>query len=150
MFHFISTWRLPAPPERVWREMADVESWSRWWPGCTESTVISAGSPDGLGRHGRLVVRSPLGFALRFDMEIVMARRPHEARVSVDGDLVGSGNWRMREADSGALADIGWDVDIARRGLRVAAVPLRRPMIWAHDRVMDAGERGLAARLDLG
>lgn len=147
VFHFVSVWRLPASPQQVWQVMADVEEWPTWWPGITAVTLDNAGDADGLGRRGRVVVRSPLGHALRFEVDVVATRRPHEATARVTGELEGSGSWTVEATDHGSTVTIGWDVDLLRPGLRLLARPLAWPMGLAHRRVMAAGERALAERL---
>ncbi|GAA4701070.1 hypothetical protein APR04_000186 [Promicromonospora umidemergens] len=120
MFVLESVWRPAAPVTRVWPVLADPGfTWPDWWPGLTALATHPVVGPDGLAAPGawaRLQVRSPLGYALRFRLDLVETREPrhrprampsstHEpaeaqtmawpaedgvARLRVSGDLVGS------------------------------------------------------------
>lgn len=147
MFHFVSTWQLPATGEHIWQVLSDFERWPAWWPGISGATVLHPGGTDGLGTRGRLEVRSPLGYSMRFDIEIVEVRRPHESGMRVTGDLQGTGSWEVTPTDTGSRARIGWDVGLTRRGMQLIAARIPGPVVWAHDWVMAAGERGLARHL---
>lgn len=147
MYRLVSTWHLPAAPEPVWGAVEQVAAWPHWWPGMETTAVVRQAGPGGLGQRVHLVVRSPLGYRLRFGVEIVAAAPPRFARARVVGDLLGSGSWSVSPADEGCVATIRWEVAPARGVLHalgpLAAIPAR----WAHARVMREGERGLVTHL---
>jgi hypothetical protein len=147
MYRLTSTWHLPAAPEPVWSAVEQVENWPRWWPGMEATTVVRRPGPDGLGQRVHLVVRSPLGYRLRFGVEVVAAAAPRYAGARVVGDLVGSGSWRVEPAGEGCVATIRWDVTPARGLLRALGPAVATPASWAHAAVMRAGERGLVTHL---
>ncbi|QGH69421.1 SRPBCC family protein [Pseudactinotalea sp. HY158] len=153
VFHFVSTWVAPAPAEAVWRVLAEVEAWPDWWSGI-ESVRSSAPSTDAEPQAAQVVVRSPLGYRLRFTLELTRSEPPRRSTFGVRGQLRGSGFWAADPADSAAASDatdgapvtrmrIGWCVVSDRRLVRLLA-PLAR---WAHGRIMAAGSAGLARRL---
>lgn len=147
MFRLVSTWSLPTTPERAWDVIADVERWPAWWPGIAAATVVRPPGRDGLGQRTHLVVRSPLGYALRFGVEITSARAPSSASARVVGDLVGEGSWSVVPTASGCTATIRWDVTPNRWPLSVLAAPLTAPLTWAHAWVMARGQHALVSVL---
>lgn len=130
-FHFETTWWVPAEEERTWEVLSDISSWSAWWPGMSRSHRI--------GERACLVVRSPLGYSLRFTLELVHADAPRGARFMVHGDLRGVGSFTSTPEGDWTRVQIMWCV-VTRRRL----VGLLRPIArWAHAVVMNAGQRGL-------
>ena len=47
-YHYISTWQLHAPIERVWAAISDLERLPAWYPAIQEVQTLTAGDPDGL------------------------------------------------------------------------------------------------------
>ena len=150
MLRLRSTWRLPAPAERVWEVLERVEDWPRWWPGMDAATVVREGGTATVGERVHLVVRSPIGYRLRFGVEIVAAEPPRRATARVVGDLVGTGEWRVEPAAAGCAATIRWHVVPVRPAMRTALRVLAWPLVWAHGRVMQRGETALRALLERG
>lgn len=148
MFRLVSTWSLPTTPERAWAVIADVERWPAWWPGIARTQVVRAPGRDGLGQRTYLEVRSPLGYGLRFGVEITAASAPSSASARVVGGLVGEGSWSVEPRVAGCEATIRWYVMPARGPLRWLSGPLRRPLTWAHSWVMARGERALIEELE--
>lgn len=98
MFELESVWRPAAPVARVWSVLADPRfTWPDWWPGLTASETHTVVGPDGLAAPGawaRLRVRSPLGYALRFRLDLTETTAPSDdapgrALLDVSGDLTG-------------------------------------------------------------
>lgn len=138
-FRFVTTWTLRTAPQDAWDVVSDVGSWAHWWPGISSSEVVRPGDESGVGLRTALAVRSPLGYTLRFGVEVTEARRPHAVRARVVGDLRGSGRIEATPASATTLLTITWEVASRRRAIR-----LLRPLApWAHGFVMDAGERRL-------
>ncbi len=130
-FHFETTWWIPAEEERVWEVLSDISSWSDWWPGMSQSHRV--------GEQASLVVRSPLGYSLRFTLDLVEADAPRSARFTVDGDLRGVGSFTGAREGGETRVQIMWCV-VTRRRLVSFLRPVAR---WAHAVVMNAGQRGL-------
>jgi hypothetical protein len=116
VFALESVWRPPAPVGQVWSVLADPRfTWPDWWPGLTAAATHSVVGPDGLAAPGtwaRLRVRSPLGYALRFRLDLAETTAPSDgapgrARLDVSGDLEG----RAEVTVSGGSVDMrtpGW------------------------------------------
>lgn len=178
MFVLESVWRPAAPVTRVWPVLADPRfTWPEWWPGMTALASHPVVGPDGLAAPGawaRLQVRSPLGYALRFRLDLVEAREPRHrprttssstpeppearrtawpaedgvARLRVSGDLAGAALVRVSAgAGDSAEVHLRWEVTPVPAWFRAAARISPGPLAWAHGHVMRAGERGLTARL---
>lgn len=130
-FHLETTWWIAADLRRVWDVLSDVSSWQDWWPGISRSRRA--------GDHARLVVRSPLGYRLRFTVDLLDSHPPEDARFTVAEDLRGTGSFTGVPAGGGTRVRIMWCV-VTRRRLIGLVRPVAR---WAHAAVMRAGEKGL-------
>jgi hypothetical protein len=162
MFVLESVWRPPAPVGRVWSVLADPRfTRPEWWPGLTAAATHPVVGPDGLAAPGtwaRLQVRSPLGYALGFRLDLAETTAPSDgapgqARLDVSGDLAGLADVTVSLGSAGSAIDgstevrLVWRVSPMPAWFRAAARIGPGPLAWAHARVMRAGERGLAARL---
>jgi hypothetical protein len=108
---------------------------------------IEPGDEEGVGSLGRYVWKSRLPYRLEFDMRITRVERPHFMEGKADGELAGSGRWRLFE-DSGMTAVVyDWDVHTTAPWMNLLA-PIARPVFgWNHDQVMRNGGAGLARLL---
>ncbi|MFD6142193.1 hypothetical protein [Promicromonospora sp. NPDC060271] len=162
MFTLRSVWRPAAPVARVWSVLADPRfTWPDWWPGLTAAATRPVVGPDGLAAAGTsadLRVRSPLGYSLRFRLDLRQTTAPSDgepgrALLDVSGDLAGSADVAVRAVGGlptdGASTEVRllWLVSPVPAWFRVAARICPAPLAWAHAHVMRAGERGLAERL---
>jgi len=143
----LTTWILAAPRQALWDVLADVRSWPQWWRGVEAASELEAGDERRVGSryrvrwHGRLPYRVELEFAVETVREpLLMAGRS-------DGDLAGSGTWRLFEHGGVSAVTYEWDVRPTRAWMR-ALTPVARPVFRAeHDRLMRAGGDGLARQL---
>ena len=155
VFELESVWRPAAPVAQVWSVLADPRfTWPDWWPGLIAIATHPVIGPDGLAAPGawaRLRVRSPLGYALRFRLELAATTAPSDdtpghALLDVSGDLEGRAEITVSETPD-AEVRLVWRVSPVPAWFRAASRVGPGPLAWAHARVMRAGERGLAARL---
>lgn len=156
-FRLITTWHVPAPTPRVWEVLAEPGfTWPVWWPGLRTERTGAITGPDGLGGAGswvRLRVRSPIGGALRFRLDLVESRAPGpgrsgRAKLRVSGDLRGGASVSVSERPEGHSAvRLTWIVTPVNGAAAVAARISPALCRWAHAVVMRSGERGLARHL---
>ncbi len=146
-YRFLTTWVLDAPIERVWDALYDSERWPEWWRGVEEVEKVEDGDDEGRGSLGRYVWKSRLPYRLEFDMRTTRVERPRLMEGEADGELAGTGRWRMFEQDGVTAVVYEWNVRTTSAWMNVLA-PLARPFFaWNHDVVMRWGGEGLARRL---
>lgn len=147
-FHFRSAWSIPGDLVAIWNAIGAVDEWPTWWRSVTTARVIRGPAlPVTVGTIAEYRVRSPLGYALQFRSEVTAVERGKWIDTRILGNLAGRGRWDFTHAAGVTSARLAWDVAVTRPFLaRVAAVGMvRSAMSWAHDRVMEDGERGLRA-----
>jgi uncharacterized protein YndB with AHSA1/START domain len=149
-YRFLTTWCLEAPRERVWEPIWDSEDWPRWWSGVVSVQKLADGDEDGVGQVGRYRWRSRLPYDLDFEMTTTRVARPHLIEGQAEGELAGTGRWRLFEEDGAAPVTAvvyEWNVSTTRPWMNLLA-PVARPVFaWNHDWVMRSGGEGLARLL---
>lgn len=148
-YHFVTTWEVEAPIERVFDLIADSEAWPQWWRGVTDVRVISSGDADGVGNVRRYTFRSLLPYNLVFDVRTTLVDPPGRLFGDAAGDLVGRGRWFLIPTAEGTQVRYEWDVATSEWWMNALA-PLAGPLFsWNHDVIMGWGESGLRERLGL-
>ena len=145
-YSFLSTWALAAPIEAVWDVIYDTESWPSWWRGVrvAEQLHQGDGDGDGVGSVHRYVWRSKLPYDIEFRMRTVRVEPPYLLGGEADGNLRGTGLWRLWRGARATAVTYEWDVETTIRWMNVVA-PVGRPVFhWSHDVVMRNGAHGLA------
>lgn len=147
-YRFLTRWQVPARPDRVWRELTDVDAIATWWPGFERVDVVRRGDASGLGTVGDCTVRSTLPMRLRFRLEVVTADPAHRVLEAVaTGQLVGRGRMSLTAHAGRTEVEFLWEVQAARRLIRRLS-PIARPVFERnHDRVMRWGRDALIARV---
>jgi uncharacterized protein YndB with AHSA1/START domain len=146
-YSFLTTWCLAAPLDRVWDAIYESERWPEWWKGVLEVEKLEEGRPDGTGQFGRYVWKSKLPYKLEFTMRTTKVQRPHLLEGQADGELAGTGRWRMYEADGTTAVLYEWDVHTTKAWMNLLT-PVARPFFKSnHDYVMRNGGEGLARLL---
>lgn len=136
-----------APRERVFEALWDSEHWPGWWPGLESAVETCPGDAAGIGRRGRYSFRSGFGYSVSFDAVSTAVERPHLLEAEVGNGFDGHGRWLLSEKGTATRIDFSWQVRPARGWMRTAGRLLAPVLGFAHDRVMDAGARGLAGYL---
>jgi len=140
-YHFTTVWRLTFPPDEVFALLADLGSYTAWWPGMRRIDRVDATTFE-------TEVRSVLPFSLVF--RTITTRQDRQSGVlqaDLRGDLEGFSRWIIAAEHGGTQAIFEEDVIARSRLLRVLA-PIARPVFrWNHAVLMNRGERGLRSFL---
>jgi Polyketide cyclase / dehydrase and lipid transport len=143
----VSHWRIAAPVDRVWAELADPRRWPLWWPGISEVRTLRPGSADGTGSVQRVQWATRWRVRIAVEIETREALQSERLRSRSRGVLQGEGIWLLRAKGSSTELTCVWRIerpDAWMRWLALFVTPLLR---WSHRRVMRAGEAGLQRHL---
>jgi hypothetical protein len=113
-----------------------------------ESVVkLEEGDDEGVGSLGRYVWKSRLPYRLEFETRTTRVERPHLMEGKADGELAGTGIWRVYEQDGVSAVVYDWNVRTTAAWMNLLG-PAARPFFkWNHDVVMGWGGEGLAKLL---
>jgi Polyketide cyclase / dehydrase and lipid transport len=152
-YRFLTIWALEAPIEDVWDAIYETERWPDWWQGVKVAERLRRGDDsaddagDGVGSIHRYVWRSRLPYDIEFHMRTTRVERPFALEGEADGDLRGTGRWRLWEGPGATAITYEWEVGTTIPWMNVLS-PLGRPVFhWSHDHVMRNGGVGLAKLL---
>lgn len=143
-YRFVSRWPMPAPPSRCWAQLERMlrPDGDSWWPGVR---VAEPPTRIAAGERLTLVVRSPLGYALRMRLRVTAVEPPRLIVAESTGDLRGEGVVTLSAVPTGSLIEIRWAVTTERGWMTASGLVLRPAFVAAHRRVMARGERALRA-----
>ncbi len=148
-YRFLTTWLLDAPREAVWEAIHDQKAWPGWWRGVEDVVELAPGEDSGLDSRARMTWRSFLPYDLVFETHTTRVERPYLLEGQVDGELAGTGTWRLYEdhGEGGTAVLYDWNVRTTRAWMNLLA-PIARPIFaWNHDWVMGRGGEGIAKQL---
>jgi|SRR5215218_8449848 len=147
-YRFLTTWLLNAPRERAWDVLERAEVWPKRWRGVERVEVLAEGDEHRVGRRFRIAWRSRIPYELEFEFTVRTVEPPHTMAGDAEGELSGTGCWRLFEGNGLTAVLYDWDVTTSK-GWMNALAPIARPVFeYNHDAVMRWGAEGLAQRLD--
>ena len=146
-YRFVTTWCLDAPVGRVFEAIDDAAAWPSWWNGVTRAELVEPGGEDKIGRVWDFTWRSRLPYDLTFRSTVTRREPPHLLEGAADGELIGSGRWRLYESPAGTAAVYEWDVRTSQAWMNWLAPVARPAFAYNHDAVMRQGAVGLARLL---
>jgi hypothetical protein len=146
-YSFVTRWRFDAPIDAVWDAIRNYRAWPTWWPSIADARPIAPGDATGVGETVEFAFRTRLPYQLRFRMTTVRVDPPRAIDGRADGELQGTGRWRLSPDAGGTRVTYYWDVRTNRWWMNALA-PIARPAFhWNHDQVMEDGRRGLTRLL---
>jgi uncharacterized protein YndB with AHSA1/START domain len=148
-YHYISTWQLQAPIERVWAAISQLEQLPAWYPAVQQVQTLTAGDPDGVGTRVRYLLKGRLPMRLAFEATIARVDPPRELELQAEGDLAGRGRWELEQQGEVTTVRYLWDVQTTRPWMNLVA-PVARPLFtWNSKGVMLQAGEGLARHLEV-
>jgi uncharacterized protein YndB with AHSA1/START domain len=146
-YRFLTTWLIEAERERVWDAIYDSERWPEWWHGVLEAEKLREGDGNGVGQYGRYVWKSRLPYKLEFHATTTKVEKPHLLEGTVEGELAGTGTWRLFEEGGTTAVTYRWEVRTTKAWMNLLT-PIARPIFAVnHDFVMRNGGEGIAKLL---
>jgi hypothetical protein len=135
------------PRERAWEVIDDALSWPEWWRGVVRVDQLAPGGPDRVGSRYEIEWRSRLPYPLAFEFTTERVERPRVMEGRAEGELAGTGRWRLFEDEGVTAVVYEWNVRTTKPWMNMLG-PVARPVFaWNHDVVMRWGGEGLARRV---
>lgn len=132
---------VPESAEQVWRVLADVGGYARWWPASIGLRVVSGGA-ELLGTE--VEIRPGRGRPFRCRVEAV--EKPRLIRTRYYGGFIeGHGEWRLVPSGSGTR--VVYDLDVQASGWLVRLLSRFIDLGGVHSRQMQGVFRGLERAL---
>ncbi|MGH2714128.1 MAG: SRPBCC family protein [Thermoleophilaceae bacterium] len=146
-YRFLTTWLLETTCAAAWEVLQDPLHWPDWWRGVVRVSELDGGDERRVGSRYRVAWRSRVPYELEFDFTVRRLEAGRWMAGDAEGDLEGTGCWRLFE-DGGVTAVVyDWDVSSTKRWMNMLG-PVARPVFeYNHDVVMRWGGEGLARRL---
>jgi uncharacterized protein YndB with AHSA1/START domain len=146
-YRFVTVWEIPAPVDRVWAELLDIDAWPTWWRGFERVEFVKGGDERGVGSVRDVTTRGRLPYRLHYRLEVVRVEPERLVEAVSSGDLDGFGRWTLEPTVGGTRAEYLWEVQTSSRLLRLLSPIARRTLERNHDVVMEWGRQGLLERL---
>ena len=148
-YHYVSTWQLQAPIERVWTAISDLEHVPAWYPAVQEVQTLAPGDEQGVGSRVRYLIKGRLPMRLAFEATITRVTPPRELELRAEGELAGTGRWLLDQHGDTTTVRYLWDVRTTKPWMNLAA-PVARPLFtWNSKGVMLEAGQGLARFLEV-
>ncbi len=146
-YEFVTTWRVSAPIEKVWKEIYHTEYWPQWWKGVISVEELKKGDELGVGSIRLYTWETKLPYKLIFKIETLKVEPMKYLEGRSTGELDGKGIWTLYEEGNETIARYDWQVNTTKFWMNILA-PLARPLFeWNHKVVMRWGAESLAKRL---
>ncbi len=140
-YRFRSEWQLSAPPDDVFRALAEIDDYPTWWP---EVRAVRRLPDDTRRLTCRSVLPYDLGFTIR---QSSRDRQAGLLEATLNGDLEGFSRWTITASPGGTLAVFEEEV-VANKGLLRRLGLIARPAFKVnHSLMMSHGRQGLQAYL---
>jgi hypothetical protein len=122
-YQFLTTWRLRATCEEVYKVLEDVDALARWWPSVyLDVRVLEKGRPGGVGKLVELYTKGWLPYSLRWKFRVTETGFPNGFALEALGDFVGSGVWAFRQEGDTCIVTYDWRIS--------AEKPLLKKLTW--------------------
>lgn len=143
-YYFLDKWFIPHPIEKVWPHIVHAEAYSQWWGEVYDHVLPLNGlPPDQVGARADVLAHGRLPYRIHFVSEITQVEPPHLLGLKAEGDLTGTGLWRLQQVGGGTAVSFEWIVQADKTIIRLFS-PIIKPIFeWNHRWTMKKGETAL-------
>jgi hypothetical protein len=147
-YHFITTWKLRASCEEVYRILEDIDALAEWWPAVyLDVKTREKGQPGGVGKLIELYTKGWLPYTLRWTFLVTATKFPEGFSLRATGDFVGKGIWTFEQDGEDCIATYDWTISAEKPLLKKLTWLLRSIFSANHLWAMRKGEESI--RLEL-
>jgi hypothetical protein len=147
-YEIVSHWHAPGRIEDAYAVLTDGASLPRWWPQAYASVrQVAPGDAEGVGRIADIVTRGALPYDLKWRLEITEAKRPTMIRLKASGQLLGLGEWQLRQAGETVELAYTWRVRVDKPWMQRLEFLLKPLFALNHNWVMRKGEEGFKGEM---
>lgn len=148
---FLTTWRVKASREEVYRILEDVDALARWWPSVyLDVKVREKGQPGGIGKRVELYTKGWLPYSLRWQFRVTAADFPRGFSLSAFGDFVGVGVWDFTADGDHCIVTYDWRISAEKPLLKKLSGLFRAVFsanhVWAMRKGLESLELELRRR----
>jgi hypothetical protein len=136
----------PAPAERVWTAISQLDRYPTWWSWLRDFRVDGAGLERGALLRGTIV--PPLPYRLRLRVVLDECVPARHILASVHGDLEGVALVAFEGEGDKTRVIASWTLEMMQQPVRLAARFTHPLLRWGHDRIVDATADGFRRHLD--
>jgi uncharacterized protein YndB with AHSA1/START domain len=129
-------------PNELWSVFERVDEYPQWWPWLRRFDADELAA----GEEWSCEVRPPLGYPVRFDLELIEVCSPHLVTARVGGDIAGRARLDVERSEVGStirLESSLWPSNALMRAISTFAEPVARR---SHDWVLGTGLRQFLER----
>jgi Polyketide cyclase / dehydrase and lipid transport len=140
-FRFDRSFDLDIEASTVWRVLERTYDYTKWW------SWLESFDADGLrSGQAQAVIRSPLGYRLRVEIDVREVVPERCLITEVRGDLEGPARLELEPSGAGSTARLWWELTLRQRFLR-RLLPAGRPLMeWGHDQIVARALRDFRQR----
>lgn len=135
----------PAPAERVWTTVSQLDCFSTWWSWLRDFRVDGPGLEPGTVLRGTIV--PPLPYRLRLRVVLDECVPPRHILASVHGDLEGVALVAFEGEGDETRVVASWTLEMMQQPIRLAARFAHPLLRWGHDRIVEATADGFRRHL---
>jgi len=147
-YHFITTWKVKASCEEVYRILEDVDALPQWWPSVyLDAKVREKGQPGGVGKLVSLYTKGWLPYTLCWDFRVTASDFPNGFALRASGDFVGEGVWEFRQEGDCCIVTYDWRIAAEKPILKKLTWLLRSIFAANHEWAMRKGLESLELEL---
>ena len=147
-YHFVTTWKIKATCEEVYRTLEEVEHLSEWWPSVyLDVRIREKGQPGGIGKLVSLYTKGWLPYTLRWDFRVTAADFPQGFALQASGDFVGQGVWCFQQEGDLCVVTYDWKISAEKPILKKLTWLLRSIFAANHEWAMRKGLESLELEL---
>lgn len=147
-YNFLTTWRLRASQEEVYRILEEVDALAAWWPSVyLDVKVREKGQPGGIGKRVELYTKGWLPYSLRWQFRVTAANFPNGFALQALGDFVGTGVWIFRQDGADCVVTYDWRISAEKPILKKLSWLLRPLFSANHEWAMRKGLESLELEL---
>ncbi len=146
--NFLTTWRVRANREEVYRILEDVDALPAWWPSVyLDVKVREKGQPGGIGKLVEVYTKGWLPYSLRWHFRVTASNFPSGFSLRAMGDFVGTGVWEFRQDGEYCIVTYDWRISAEKPLLKKLTWLLRSIFSANHEWAMRKGLESLELEL---